>query len=207
MHEHLGSLQWEAHIEVQHSSRAAAQCAAPTPAAPSLQGADREPGSESASLAASAAERPARQLPASGSASQSTAADDLQQTGQHHDMAEAQAPTGARNMLAAVHAGEQAMAAAQAGATSSSAAANPPERADPERPGHEQAAGISAFTGAGEQSVRAGPQPQPMPWADSSGKINEPYWRSLTQRALSAVMRSPGRMLSQDLYVPLTRGS
>ena len=191
-HEHLGSLRWEAHIGVQHSSRPASQCAAPTPAPASPEGADREPGSDSASLAASAAELPGGEVPAGGPASQSTAPAGLQQAGLDHDMAEAHAHTGALSMPAANHAAGQAIETAQAGATCGSAATSPTGAADPQILGHQQAAGASSSTAAAEQSVRAGAQPQQAPWADSSGKIDEPYWRSLTQRALSAVMRSPG---------------
>ena len=200
MHEHLGSLRWEAHIEVQHSSRPAAQCAAPTSAAASPEGADREPGSDNASLAASAAELPVGEGPAGGPASQSTAAAALQQAGQDHDMVEAPAPTGARSTPAADHAAGQAMTAAQAEAACGSAAPPPTEGADPEGVEHDQAA--RASTGVAEQSVRAGAQPQQAPWADSHGQINEPYWRSLTQRALSAVMRSPGGMPSRTSAQP-----
>ena len=202
MHEHLGSLQWEAHIEVQHSSRPAAQCVAPTSAAASPKGIDREPCSSSISLAA-AVELPVIEVPAGGPASQSTAAVGLQVAGQDHDTAEAHAPIEALSMPAANHAAGQAMATAQAGAASSSAAAAPREGADPEGLEHEQAAEAPNSTGAAEDCVRAGAQPQQAPWADSNGHINEPYWRSLTQRALSAVMRSPGGMSSQALYMPL----
>ena len=201
-HEHLGSLRWEAHIEVRHSSRPAAPCAARTSAAASLEGADAEPGSDGASLAAGAAEPPVGEVPAGGPASQGTTAAGLQQAGQDHNMAEAEAPTGACSMPAADHAAKQAMATEQAGAASSSTAASLTEGADPEGPGHEQAAGAPSPAGAAEQSIHADAQPQQAPWADSNGQVNEFYWRSLTQRALSAVMRTPGGMPSRTSAQP-----
>ena len=42
------------------------------------------------------------------------------------------------------------------------------------------------------QSAGAQAKPQIAPWTDANGGLNEPYWRSLTQRAMSAVLRSPG---------------
>ena len=45
------------------------------------------------------------------------------------------------------------------------------------------------------QSAAAQEQPQVAPWTDADGALNKPYWRSLTQRAMSAVLRSPGMPL------------
>ena len=73
--------------------------------------------------------------------------------------------------------------------------------------GRESSAGQArvAFTGSGApsaslphevwetvQSAGAPVKPQIAPWTDANGRLNEPYWRSLTQRAMSAVLRSPG---------------
>ena len=46
-------------------------------------------------------------------------------------------------------------------------------------------------------------KPQVAPWTDAAGVLNEPYWRRLTQRAMSAVLRSPG--MPQPHHVLLGR--
>lgn len=45
---------------------------------------------------------------------------------------------------------------------------------------------------AADQGASVESEAQIAPWTDGDGVLNELYWRSLTQRAMSAVMRLPG---------------
>jgi len=45
---------------------------------------------------------------------------------------------------------------------------------------------------AADQGASVETEAQIAPWTDGDGVLNELYWRTLTQRAMSAVMRLPG---------------
>ena len=50
-------------------------------------------------------------------------------------------------------------------------------------------------------SAVAQAKPQVAPWTDADGVLNGPYWRSLTQHAMSAVLRSPGMPLLPQILI------
>lgn len=198
--DNLGALHWEAHIEVQHSSPVPPQQAGTAGISskaagglgqgPSISGAPAD-GAETPEEAPTAGAAPSigsravagpSKLPSS-----SVAAGDGVQT---PDQGPSNAPapsTGTQSGLAATgHAAE--VAAPQSSEQLGSVA---------EATLHEASAqpADAAAVGLG-----------PAPWSDADGRLNKPYWRSLTQRAMSAVLRSPGAS-SQPLCAPLRETS
>ena len=183
--DNLGALHWEAYIEVQHSSAVPAQqartagisseAAGGLGQGPSISGAPAD-GAETpeegptAGAAPSIGNRAAAgpiKLPSS-----SVAAGDGAQT---PDQGPSEAPvpsTGTQSSPAAtgyaakVAAPQSSQQPSVAEATLHEASAQPAD---------------AAAVGLG-----------PAPWSDADGRLNKPYWRSLTQRAMSAVLRSPG---------------
>lgn len=184
--DNLGTLQWEAHIEVQHSAAVPPQQAATAGISsqaaggpgqvPSTSGAASD-GAQTVEQAHTAGPAPsmgsrAVASPSELPSSSGTAGDGAQTPDQ--GPSEAPAPsTGTQSSPAAT--GQAAEVAAPQSSAQPSTAAQATLHKASAQPADAAAAG-----------------PEPAPWSDADGRLNEPYWRSLTQRAMSAVLRSPG---------------
>ena len=58
--------------------------------------------------------------------------------------------------------------------------------------GNGAASGLQQAKGQSLHLAGVQAKPQVAPWTNAAGALNEPYWRRLTQRAMSVVLRSPG---------------
>ena len=190
--DNLGALHWEAHIEVQHSSPVPPQQAGISSEAaggpgqgPSISGAPAD-GAETPGEAPTAGAAPSigsravagpSKLPSS-----SVAAGDGARI---PDQGPSEAPassTGTQSGPAAI--GHAAEVAAPQSSEQPSITAEATLHEASAQPADAAAVGLG-----------------PAPWSDADGRLNKPYWRSLTQRAMSAVLRSPGAS-SQHICAP-----
>lgn len=70
--------------------------------------------------------------------------------------------------------------------------------------GNDAASGLQQAKGQPPHLAGVQARSQVSPWTDAAGVLNEPYWRRLTQRAMSAVLRSPGMLQPHQVFLDRT---
>ena len=168
-----GTLRWEAHIETLSNAASPPQ---PATAAVPIQGRLREGADRDSGPPRSTAAHP------DAAEHEELAAHPPQQSSHKH-LATA---NGSACPSGSAQPGEKDTLAGQVGREVAGNGAAPPLQ---QSKGQSHTAGAQA-------------KPQVAPWTDADGALNEPYWRSLTQHAMSAVLRSPGMPLPH-LSLPL----